>query len=246
MFEGERARTMDNNVLGRFLLSGISSEQRGTAQICVRFAVDENGILSVSARDRATQTEGQLVISKDKGRLTQREIEDMIVSADEHEHEDRLLKGKLASMAGMQHYLYALRKVLEAKDQQAQGKGGKKGKKFKLFEKRKRSKKEEDADADADGDGDEEKESEDGGGVDKKLRLRLERISATKLSAMRELYAAYSSWLREHGPGLMDNEQIDGKQKELESELGANVHGIITESYDIARSLSACFVKPLL
>ena len=77
--------------------------------------MNENGILTVSAIDKATQNKGNLVITNDKGRLTKQEIEEMILSADKHKKKDILLKGKLVSYAAMEHYLYALKKIIDAK-----------------------------------------------------------------------------------------------------------------------------------
>lgn len=70
VFEGERALTKDNHKLGRFELTGIPPAPRGTAQIEVTFKVDEAGILSVSARDKASKSENSIEIKNQKGRLT--------------------------------------------------------------------------------------------------------------------------------------------------------------------------------
>lgn len=62
VFEGERALTKDNHRLGRFQLTGIPPAPRGTAQIEVTFKVDEAGILSVAARDKASKSENSIEI----------------------------------------------------------------------------------------------------------------------------------------------------------------------------------------
>ena len=66
-YEGERAKTRDNNLLGQFELTGIPPATRGVPQIEVAFEVDVNGILNVSAADKSTGKEQKLTISNDKG-----------------------------------------------------------------------------------------------------------------------------------------------------------------------------------
>ena len=67
MYEGERARTKDNNLLGKFELSGIPPAPRGVPQINVTFDVDANGILNVSAEDKTTGKKNKITITNDKG-----------------------------------------------------------------------------------------------------------------------------------------------------------------------------------
>lgn len=66
VYEGERARTKDNNLLGKFELSGIPPAPRGVPQICVIFDIDANGILNVSAEDKSTGTKNKITITNDK------------------------------------------------------------------------------------------------------------------------------------------------------------------------------------
>ncbi|KAH8105706.1 putative heat shock protein 70.1 [Phellopilus nigrolimitatus] len=91
VFEGERAHTKDNNLIGKFELSGIPPAPRGVPQVEVTFDIDTNSILNVSASDRALhealasdKTTGKLnriIITNDKGRLT-KEIERMVSNAE--------------------------------------------------------------------------------------------------------------------------------------------------------------------
>lgn len=67
VFEGERSMTKDNNLLGRFELSGINPAPRGVPQIEVSFDIDANGILNVSAHDKGTGRANKIVITNDKG-----------------------------------------------------------------------------------------------------------------------------------------------------------------------------------
>ena len=89
VFEGERARTRDNNRLGTFNLEGIPPAPRGQPQIEVTFDLDANGILTVSAEDKKTQTKNQVVIASDTGRLNQEDIARMVREAEEFAQADK-------------------------------------------------------------------------------------------------------------------------------------------------------------
>jgi len=78
VFEGERQMTKDNHLLGQFNLEGIPPAPRGTPQIEVTFDIDANGILNVSACDKATGKAEKITITNDKGRLSKEEIEKMV------------------------------------------------------------------------------------------------------------------------------------------------------------------------
>lgn len=67
VYEGERAMTKDNNILGKFELTGIPPAPRGVPQIEVTFDIDANGILNVSAADKSTGKESKITITNDKG-----------------------------------------------------------------------------------------------------------------------------------------------------------------------------------
>lgn len=67
VYEGERAMTKDNNILGKFELTGIPPAPRGVPQIEVTFDIDANGILNVSAADKSTGKENKITITNDKG-----------------------------------------------------------------------------------------------------------------------------------------------------------------------------------
>ena len=91
IFEGERARTKDNNLLGKFELSGIPPAPRGVPQIEVTFDIDANGILNVSASDKTTGKSNKIVITNDKGRLSKEEIERMVSEAEKYKGKSYLL-----------------------------------------------------------------------------------------------------------------------------------------------------------
>merc|ERR1711860_293522 len=88
VFEGERAMTKDNNLLGKFELSGIPPAPRGVPQIDVTFDIDANGILNVSAQDKNTGKQNKITITNDSGRLSKEEIERMVNDAEKYKEED--------------------------------------------------------------------------------------------------------------------------------------------------------------
>merc|ERR1712105_566722 len=81
-YEGERAMTKDNHLLGKFDLTGIPPAPRGVPQIEVTFDIDANGILNVSAQDKSTGKSNQITITNEKGRLSQAEIDRMVQEAE--------------------------------------------------------------------------------------------------------------------------------------------------------------------
>jgi L1 cell adhesion molecule like protein len=74
--------TADNNHLGKFNLEGIPPAPRGTPQIEVTFDIDANGIMDVSACDKATGKSQAITITNDKGRLSKDDIENMVNQAE--------------------------------------------------------------------------------------------------------------------------------------------------------------------
>ncbi len=88
VLQGERKMAKDNRTLGKFLLEGIPPAPRGVPQIEVEFNIDANGILSVSARDKATGKEQSITIKSSSG-LSEDEIQNMVKDAEAHEEEDK-------------------------------------------------------------------------------------------------------------------------------------------------------------
>merc|ERR1712210_257867 len=83
VYQGQRSRTKDNNLLGKFELTGIPPAPRGVPQINVTFEVDANGILQVSAEDKGTGKSEKITITAEKGRLSQEDIDRMVREAEE-------------------------------------------------------------------------------------------------------------------------------------------------------------------
>ena len=88
VLQGERERALDNKSLGKFDLTDIPSARRGTPQVEVTFDIDANGILNVSAKDKATGKEQRIVIKASSG-LSEDEIKRMVSDAEAHAEEDK-------------------------------------------------------------------------------------------------------------------------------------------------------------
>ncbi|WP_322511147.1 molecular chaperone DnaK [Chloroflexus sp.] len=111
VLQGERAEARYNKSLGRFELSGIPPAPRGVPQIEVTFDIDANGIVSVSARDKATGKEQRITITASSG-LSQEEIERMVRDAELHAEEDRRRREIIAARNQADSVLYAAEKAL--------------------------------------------------------------------------------------------------------------------------------------
>jgi heat shock protein 1/8 len=112
VYEGERARTKDNNMLGKFELTGIPPAPRGVPQINVVFDIDANGILNVSAEDKTTGIKNKITITNDKGRLSKDEIERMVQEAEKYKDDDEQLKKKVEAKNSVENYAYNMRNTI--------------------------------------------------------------------------------------------------------------------------------------
>jgi L1 cell adhesion molecule like protein len=114
VYEGERARTKDNNLLGKFELSGIPPAPRGVPQICVSFDVDANGILNVSAEDKSTGKKDKITITNDKGRLSKEDIERMVQEAERFKEDDEQVHRRVDAKNGLESYVYRMRDTVSS------------------------------------------------------------------------------------------------------------------------------------
>ncbi|XP_015903845.1 heat shock protein 70 B2 [Parasteatoda tepidariorum] len=114
VYEGERAMTKDNHLLGRFQLSGIPPAPRGVPQIEVTFDMDANGILNVSALEKSTGKSQSITITNDKGRLSKDEIEKMLNEAKQYEKEDAEQREKVASRNALEGYVYSAKQAADS------------------------------------------------------------------------------------------------------------------------------------
>jgi len=113
IFEGERSLTKDNNLLGKFELTGIPPAPRGVPQIEVTFDVDANGILNVSALDKTTGKSNKITITNDKGRLSKEEIERMVNDAEKYKAEDEAVAQRVQAKNALESYAYNLRNSIQ-------------------------------------------------------------------------------------------------------------------------------------
>jgi len=112
VYEGERSMTKDNNLLGKFELSGIPPAPRGVPQIEVTYDIDANGILNVTAIEKATQKSNKITITNDKGRLSKEEIERLIRDAETFKGDDEKIRKKIEAKNGLEHFCYTMKNTL--------------------------------------------------------------------------------------------------------------------------------------
>lgn len=112
VYEGERALTCDNILLGKFQLEGIPPMPRGMPQIEVSFDLDANGILNVTANDKTTGKTEKITITNDKGRLSADDIERMLREAEKCKEEDDRIKKSIADKDGLENYMYGVKKQI--------------------------------------------------------------------------------------------------------------------------------------
>ncbi|XP_075692472.1 heat shock 70 kDa protein [Rhinoderma darwinii] len=120
VYEGERAMTKDNNLLGKFELSGIPPAPRGVPQIEVTFDIDANGILNVSAVDKSSGKQNKITITNDKGRLSKEEIEKMLQDAEKYKADDDAQREKTTAKNSLESYAFNMKSTVE--DENMKGK----------------------------------------------------------------------------------------------------------------------------
>ncbi|KAJ8945566.1 hypothetical protein NQ314_009187 [Rhamnusium bicolor] len=111
VFEGERAMTKDNNLLGTFDLTGIPPAPRGIPKVEVTFDLDTNGILNVSAKDTSSGNERNITIKNDKGRLSQKDIDRMVSEAEKYKEEDEKQREKISARNHLEGYIFQLKQA---------------------------------------------------------------------------------------------------------------------------------------
>ena len=109
VYEGERSRTRDNNLLGTFDLTGIPPAPRGVPQIEVTFDVNADGIMNVSAQDKSTGNVKKITIKNDKGRLSQADIDKMVADAEKYKAQDEEVRKKVEAKNALEGYCFGVR-----------------------------------------------------------------------------------------------------------------------------------------
>ncbi len=112
VLQGERSQAAYNKTLGRFILDGIPAAPRGIPQIEVSFDIDANGIMNVSAKDKATNKEQNIRIESSSG-LSDQDIENMTSEAEKHAEEDEKFRKKVESHNQAEQTLFATQKALD-------------------------------------------------------------------------------------------------------------------------------------
>ena len=119
VFEGERAMTKDNHLLGQFDLAGIPPAPRGVPQIEVTFSIDVDGILNVQAKELGTGKTEQITITSDKDRLSEAEIKRMVKEAEEAAEEDKRIKETVQARNQLENYAYSIKNTINDEEKLA-------------------------------------------------------------------------------------------------------------------------------
>ena len=112
VYEGERAMTKDNHLLGRFELSGMPPAPRGVPKIDVSFDIDANGILHVTAKDQSSGRSSDIRITNEKGRLSKADIERMVDEAEQFKQADEDQRERIASRNQLESYAFNVRSAV--------------------------------------------------------------------------------------------------------------------------------------
>jgi len=116
IFQGERALTKDNKILGQFDLSGIPPAPRGIPKIDITLDIDANGILNVSAEEKGTGKSHKITITNDQNKFSKEQIEEMVKNAEKFKEDDEKERGRLEAKNSLENYVYNARNSLKEKD----------------------------------------------------------------------------------------------------------------------------------
>ncbi|CAH1432924.1 unnamed protein product [Lactuca virosa] len=114
VYQGERSKSTDNYFLGSFRISGIPPAPKGVPVIQVTFEIDNNGILTVTARIASTGKTEKLIVTNVCGRLSKQEIEKMIEDAEKFKLEDQEFKRKAEAYNELEDCIYHLKRKIKS------------------------------------------------------------------------------------------------------------------------------------
>ncbi|CAM8948989.1 unnamed protein product [Rhodiola kirilowii] len=115
VYEGEETTTRENNLLGKFKLSGIPPARRGVPQITVCFDIDADGILNVSAEDKTTGQKNEINVTNDTGRLSKEDIEKMVQKAKKFKYDDEEHKKTVEAKNVLEDYSIKMKNAIKDK-----------------------------------------------------------------------------------------------------------------------------------
>ena len=124
VYEGERTQCKDNRLLGEFELSGIPPMPRGQAELVCTFEVDANGLLKVSAQDRASGRKANITIQNSVGRLSSEEISAMIKDAEQYKNADKDFSARHEAKSDLEAYLHTCEQTISSPELAAKIKRG--------------------------------------------------------------------------------------------------------------------------
>ena len=124
VYEGERTQCKDNRLLGEFELSGIPPMPRGQAELVCTFEVDANGLLKVSAQDRASGRKAHITIQNSVGRLSAEEIQAMIKDAEQFKNADKDYSARHEAKSDLEAYLHTCEQTISSPELSAKIKRG--------------------------------------------------------------------------------------------------------------------------
>ncbi|KAK7043652.1 Heat shock protein ssb1 [Paramarasmius palmivorus] len=127
VYEGERTQCRDNRLLGEFELTGIPPMPRGTAELVTTFEVDANGLLKVSAMDRASGRKASISITNSVGRLSSAEIDQMIKDAEQFKIADKEFSARHEAKSDLEAYIHQVESTITSPEIGMKLKRGAKG-----------------------------------------------------------------------------------------------------------------------
>lgn len=116
LYEGERSFTKDCNLLGTFELGNIPPAPRGVPQIEISLDIDANGILNVTAHDKATGNKNAITITNDKGRLSKDQIDEMLKAAEKFKDDDAKNRERIEAKNQLENFAYNLKSTISKEE----------------------------------------------------------------------------------------------------------------------------------